>query len=134
MGWGLVNAYRAVGGMTHLYLDAPYAAAPYTSFTVMAKHDGEGPAFNYSWSNGHTGSVYFPVNTSQAQSLTERGYQATYTTGAAGTSVLVQVTVTDPSDGKQKTVSKWVASQVPDPYECVDPMQPCCDPTDPMCY
>jgi hypothetical protein len=134
VGWGIVNAHRAVGGMTHLYLEAPYSVAPYTSFKVLAKHDGEGPTFTYAWNNGRTSSVYVPVNTSQAQPLTERAFEETYTVGAEGTSILVSVTVTDPTDGTQKTVSKWVAAQTPQPYECVDPMQPCCDPTDPMCY
>lgn len=133
VGNGNVNAHRATGGLTRLRLDAPVSVAPYSSFNVMAVHDGEGPTFSYSWNSGHTGSTYAPVG-STAGAVPTRAYQTSYTAGAAGTSTLVQVTVADPSDGTQKTVSKWVAAQAQDPYECVDPMQPCCDPTDPMCY
>lgn len=133
VGVGIVNAHRATGGLTRLRIDGPVSVAPYSTFQVMAVHDGEGPTFNYNWGNGHTGSTFAPAGTT-AGAVPTRAYQVSYTAGAAGTSVLVQVTVTDPSDGTQKTESRWVAAQVQDPYSCVDPMQPCCDPTDPICY
>lgn len=134
VGYGVVNAYKATGGLTDVFLEGPVSVAPNSTFTMMVKHFGDGPTYTYNWSNGVNASVYHPLSI-QTGSILRRAHEVTFTAGSAvGTSMLISVTVTDGTDGTAHTVSKWVAIQEQPTWECVDPSQPCCNPYDPICY
>ena len=53
IGWGPVNAYRAVGGFEGVWIDGPYSAPFNSRYTLTARPTGAGP-FSYRWSTGET--------------------------------------------------------------------------------
>ncbi|MBW3655883.1 MAG: S8/S53 family peptidase [Gemmatimonadetes bacterium] len=107
-GYGIINAYRAVGGFESLYLDAPTYAQPESIYTATAYTRGDGP-FTYQWSNGATTS------------------STTYNAGAEGTQTAIWVQVTDHVEGLTRTEYATVTSgQEPAPEPCTDPTAVVC--------
>lgn len=106
IGWGLVNAYEAVGGFLALRVSAPEWVKPGAQFTVTAIPTGEGP-FAYRWSSGQTTS------------------SITATAPAAEGTMTVSVTVTDTREGRARTATAYVLVQREPP-----PEEPICDPDD----
>jgi subtilisin family serine protease len=92
VGFGIVNAYRAVGGFAALWIDGPTTIEPYTAYTLTANPTGDGP-FVYQWS---TGATTRSIN---------------LTSGAAGTAQTVSVTVTDTRENKSLTKSIRVTAK-----------------------
>lgn len=84
VGYGVINAYRAVGGFEYVRVDAPNYALPGSTFTVTANPRGDGP-FTYLWSNGAT-----------TQSTT-------FSMGTFATQADFSVSVTDPLQGVTHT-------------------------------
>lgn len=108
-GFGIINAYRAVGGFESLHLGAPQYAEPGSSFTATAWTRGEGP-FTYLWSNSAT--------TPSTTFIASGSYNAQNS---------IWVSVTDQVEGVTRTSTATVISG----YE---PWEPTCDPNlDPMC-
>jgi subtilisin family serine protease len=102
-GYGIINAYRAVGGFESLGLDAPAYAEPDLDFNAVAYTRGDGP-FTYQWSNGATTS------------------STTYPAGPIGTVTHIWVQVTDQVEGLTRTVQMSVTSGSEPTWE------PECDP------
>ncbi|MBA4156097.1 MAG: S8 family serine peptidase [Gemmatimonadetes bacterium] len=84
-GYGIVNAFKAVGGMHAVRIDAPFWVDPYSSFTVTAEPLGGTGPFSYQWSNGATTR------------------STTYTAGGEWSTVDYSVRVTDAFDGATRT-------------------------------
>lgn len=83
-GYGVIKAYRAVGGFEGVRVDAPTYALPGSSFTVTAYPKGDGP-FTYLWSNGATTP------------------STSFTMGTFATEAEFSVSVTDPLQGVTHT-------------------------------
>jgi len=113
-GFGVVNAHRAVGGMTVLHVGGPdyvYPNQP-TAYTVGTSHDGDGP-FSYLWSDGTTG---------QSTSIT---------LGPDDCMATVNATVTDLTEGFARHGSHTIRVLGSDglPKDCTcDPRFEICDP------
>lgn len=100
-GYGIINAYRAVGGFEAASVSAPSSVWEGTTFTATAQTKGEGP-FTYLWSNGAT-----------TRTTSYTAWNSTY----------IWVQVTDQVEGLTRTGSTTVAavpSTTCDPN--VDPM------------
>lgn len=78
IGWGIVHAYKAVGGFYNLRTDGPTCLSQYETgngVSLTAMPYGDGP-FTYRWSNGDTNqSTWFP-----APAPGETGEYAVYVT------------------------------------------------------
>lgn len=107
-GYGPVNAYKAVGGFYFLGIVNPGFASPNQTVEVQADPKGDGP-FTYQWNNRTTGQT------------------ASYTAGASGSTLHVQVTVTDTFEGTSRTaaIDLPVAQKPQKPTYC----DPVADPT-----
>jgi hypothetical protein len=103
-GFGYVDAYVAVGGLTHLQFDVKGCATAYTpEIYATASPTGDGP-FRYQWSNGDTGP------------------STTYTAASEGESLHVYVSVTDLTEGRTREDGRWVetvTAQDPRFMECL---------------
>lgn len=99
VGWGVVNAYAAVGGFTGLDIVGPSSVAQGAAFTLNAQTIGDGP-FVFRWNTGQTtGSI-------------------SATSGSAGTCKSYSVTVTDTAENVTKSDSHNVCSCSPNPEPC----------------
>lgn len=85
VGYGIVNAYRAVGGFRALGWNCPDAVPASSTFTCSAIPTGDGP-FSYSWNNGSTSS------------------SATYQAGGDGDWVYVRLEVTDTVENRTRVL------------------------------
>lgn len=79
-GYGLINAFAAVGGFHGMHIEDEGIVYANSTTLVEAIPYGDGP-FTYRWSNGQTTRT------------------ATYNTGACGSVLRVEATVTDTRDG-----------------------------------
>ncbi|HEX8429675.1 MAG TPA: S8 family serine peptidase, partial [Longimicrobium sp.] len=108
-GYGIINAYGAVGGFWDLSFGGPSTVPPYGSATVTAYAYGDGP-FTYLWDDGSTSpSVVVQV-------------------GENGLYVDRHLTVTDLSDGRTMTKQYRLHAYQDEtgPGDCaLDPMIPC---------
>jgi serine protease len=96
IGWGVPNAYRAVGGLADLGIRHPAGYEPGEPYALTADtHLAEGP-LNYSWSTGATTSsiTRLPPARAKAQTTT-----LTVTDTSDGTSLTVSVTIKPLRDG-----------------------------------
>jgi serine protease len=84
VGFGIANAYKAVGGFAYLWIVGPTTVEPGTQYTLSASPAGDGP-FTYRWSTGQTTP------------------EINLTAGVAGTAQTVSVTVTDTYENKSLT-------------------------------
>lgn len=110
MGWGLVNAYKALGGFTSLTVSAPEWVKPGQQFTVTAHALGDGP-FTYLWKR-------------DGQTQTTR--TATYTAPLVQGRMSVSVTVTDTRESYSRSASATILVQKEPPPE----EDMICDPND----
>jgi hypothetical protein len=99
VGYGVVNAYRAVGGFRGLSVSCPFQVEPYQAFTCTANPLGDGP-FTYQWNQGSTART------------------ATYQAGHFGETVSVQVSVRDVVENRTRT--GWANVQVGSQPRCVE--------------
>lgn len=85
VGWGVINAFAAVGGLTRVRVEGPSNASGGlgTTYTLTAQPNGDGP-HSYRWDSGET-----------TPSITKR------ITRCTAFSRVHTVTVTDQSDGTQ---------------------------------
>lgn len=102
LGNGVVDAYKAVGGLYALNISGPTRVTAGSTYSLTALPQGDGP-YNYQWHNGAT-----------SQSITA-------TAGAAGTTQTFTVWVQDTVDGRWHTTSITVTSVRPTP----PPPDPC---------
>ncbi len=102
-----LDAYRAVGGLVHVWISGPSFVNSGETYTLAALPDGDGPEFTYRWSTGET----TPSITRTAGS-TSSGYHD------------ITLTVTDKRDGR--TLSTTHRVSWPIPPENDDPIEPPC--------
>jgi serine protease len=103
VGSGIIDAYKAVGGLHSLTISGGGTVAPGTTVTLTARPAGDGP-YTYRWNDGRT-----------SQSIT-------VTAGAAGTRQTYSVTVQDTGDDKPHTRSVVVESAAEEPIDlCTNP-------------
>jgi subtilisin family serine protease len=93
LGYGVVDAFGATGGLVRLRVDGPDTVEPGESYTLTAVPGGDGPNFTYRWSNGATTP------------------QVTLTAGANHTIQRLTVTVTDPATGTTLTKTKTITAR-----------------------
>jgi serine protease len=91
IGYGIVNAYRAVGGFYDLRIDGPTCLGAYEAdeVTLTAMPYGDGP-FTYKWHDGQTGK------------------SATFLAPAPGETAEYLVYVTDGLEGKTRSRAHYV--------------------------
>ncbi len=91
IGYGIVNAYRAVGGFYDLRIDGPTCLGAYEAdeVTLTAMPYGDGP-FTYKWHDGQTGK------------------SATFPAPAPGETAEYLVYVTDGLEGKMRSRAHYV--------------------------
>jgi subtilisin family serine protease len=93
LGYGVVDAFGATGGLVRLRVDGPDTVEPGEAYTLTAVPGGDGPNFTYRWSNGATSP------------------QITLTAGANHTIQRLTVTVTDTDTGTVLTKTKTVTAR-----------------------
>lgn len=95
-GYGYVDAYHAVGGFSHLNLWAPDCTTEHMGdLLVDVSATGDGP-FQYRWNNGSTSAT------------------TSYPPAPPGSSLLIEVAVTDQYEGRTIIASKVVETVTSD--------------------
>ena len=101
IGWGVPDAYCAVRGMCLVFVDGVALIETSGSYTFAAQQSNSSGPFSYLWSSGET-------------TQTVQGSITVSSSTQAYVFELV-VTITDLSDGSQKTASKYVNVRQPNP-------------------
>ncbi|NOJ39984.1 S8 family peptidase [Bradyrhizobium australiense] len=98
LGWGRINAYRAVGGFHAITVMGPRAVSPNQSYRLIANPLGDGPDWTYQWKQ-------------EGGSVTATTPHLDAVSGAEGSSQSWTVEVTDRREGK--SLSQSVVVTVP---------------------
>jgi serine protease len=86
IGWGVVDAYKAIGGFGSLAIGVVGSIEPFSRVSLQARPVGDGP-FSYQWSNGSSAPT------------------VTVVLGASGTTFTINVTVLDLRDGTTRNAT-----------------------------